>query len=40
LRDDKRSLALGNPTRIIALLNDFFEGTAPSELAKKLARTD
>jgi putative ATP-dependent endonuclease of the OLD family len=39
LRDAKRSLASGNPTRIMALLNHFLEGTTPAELAKELART-
>lgn len=39
LRDAKRSLASGNPTRIMALLNHFLEGTTPSQLAKELART-
>lgn len=40
LRDAKRSLASGNPTRIMALLNHFLEGTTSSELAKELARKD
>jgi len=39
LRDAKRSLASGNPTRIMALLNHFLEGTTPGQLAKELART-
>lgn len=39
LRDAKRSLASGNPTRIMALLNHFLEGTSPSQLAKDLGRT-
>lgn len=39
LRDAKRSLASGNPTRIMALLNHFLEGTNPAQLAKELART-
>ncbi|RUX07651.1 ATP-dependent endonuclease [Mesorhizobium sp. M8A.F.Ca.ET.059.01.1.1] len=39
LRDAKRSLASGNPTRIMALLNHFLEGTTPAQLAKELART-
>jgi len=40
LRDAKRSLASGNPTRIMALLNHFLEGTTSSELARELARKD
>lgn len=39
LRDAKRALASGNPTRIMALLNHFLEGTSPARLAKELART-
>jgi putative ATP-dependent endonuclease of the OLD family len=39
LRDAKRSLASGNPTRIMALLNHFLEGTTSAQLAKELART-
>jgi putative ATP-dependent endonuclease of the OLD family len=39
LRDAKRALASGNPTRIITLLNHFLEGTTPGQLAKDLART-
>jgi len=39
LRDAQRALASGNPTRIMALLNHFLEGTTPAQLAKKLART-
>jgi putative ATP-dependent endonuclease of OLD family len=39
LRDAKWSLASGNPTRIMALLKHFLEGTTPSQLAKDLART-
>nr|WKF60889.1 DNA replication and repair protein RecF [Paraburkholderia busanensis] len=39
LRDAQRSLASGNPTRIMALLNHFLEGTTPAQLAKELART-
>ncbi len=39
LRDAKRALASGNPTRIMALLNHFLEGTTASDLAKELART-
>ncbi len=38
LRDAKRALASGNPTRIYALLNHFLEGTSPEELAKSLRR--
>lgn len=38
LRDAKRALASGNPTRIYALLNHFLEGKAPEELAKSLRR--
>ena len=38
LRDAKRALASGNPTRIYALLNHFLEGAAPEELAKALRR--
>lgn len=40
LRDAKRSLASGNPTRIMALLNHFLEGTSATELAKELGRTN
>ncbi len=39
LRDAKRSLASGNPTRIMALLNHFLDGTTAPQLAKDLART-
>ncbi len=39
LRDAKRSLASSNPTRIMALLNHFLEGTTPAQLAKELGRT-
>ena len=39
LRDAKRALASGNPTRIQALLSHFLDGTMPKELAKELART-
>jgi putative ATP-dependent endonuclease of OLD family len=39
LRDAKRELASGNPTRIIALLNHFLEGTSAADLAKELRRT-
>lgn len=38
LRDAKRALASGNPTRIMALLNHFLEGTSASDLAKELGR--
>ena len=38
LRDAKRSLASGNPTRIMALLNHFLEGTSAADLAKELGR--
>lgn len=38
LRDAKRALASGNPTRIMALLNHFLEGTSSSDLAKELGR--
>jgi len=40
LRDAKRALASGNPTRIMALLSHFLEGTTPEQLAKELARTE
>lgn len=39
LRDAKRALASGNPTRIMALLSHFLEGTTPEQLAKELARS-
>jgi putative ATP-dependent endonuclease of OLD family len=39
LRDAKRALASGNPTRIMALLNHFLEGTSAADLAKELGRT-
>ncbi|MGY3038810.1 putative ATP-dependent endonuclease of OLD family [Rhodanobacter sp. TND4EL1] len=39
LRDAKRALASGNPTRIMALLNHFLEGTSAADLAKDLGRT-
>jgi putative ATP-dependent endonuclease of OLD family len=39
LRDAKRALASGNPTRIMALLNHFLEGTTADQLAKELGRT-
>jgi len=38
LRDAKRALASGNPTRIYALLNHFLDNDDPDELAKRLAR--
>jgi putative ATP-dependent endonuclease of OLD family len=38
LRDAKRALASGNPTRIYALLNHFLEGGDPEALAKTLRR--
>jgi len=38
LRDAKRALASGNPTRIMALLNHFLEGSTRDQLAKDLAR--
>lgn len=38
LRDAKRALASGNPTRIYALLNHFLEGDDPETLAKALRR--
>jgi putative ATP-dependent endonuclease of OLD family len=38
LRDAKRALASGNPTRIYALLNHFLEGVAPEKLARDLRR--
>lgn len=39
LRDAKRALASGNPTRIMALLNHFLGGTSAADLAKDLGRT-
>lgn len=39
LRDAKRALASGNPTRIMALLNHFLEGTSAAHLAKELSRS-
>ena len=39
LRDAKRALASGNPTRIHALLNHFLGEREPDEVAKSLART-
>lgn len=38
LRDAKRALASGNPTRIMALLNHFLKGDEADDLAKHLAR--
>ena len=38
LRDAKRALASGNPTRIYALLNHFLEGGSPEAVAKALRR--
>lgn len=38
LRDAKRALASGNPTRIMALLNHFLQGDEADNLAKHLAR--
>ncbi len=38
LRDAKRALASGNPTRLMALLNHFLEGTDAKELGKELGR--
>ena len=39
LRDAKRSLASGNPTRIYALLNHFLDGGDPEALAQALRRS-
>lgn len=39
LRDAKRVLASGNPTRIYALLKHFLDKDDPDEFVKKLART-
>jgi len=39
LRDAKRALASGNPTRIHALLNHFLDERDPDDVAKSLART-
>jgi putative ATP-dependent endonuclease of the OLD family len=39
LRDARRALASGNPTRIYALLKHFLGESDPSEIAKRLART-
>ena len=38
LRDAKRELASGHPTRIHALLHHFLEGRDPKDIAKSLAR--
>lgn len=38
LRDAKRALASGNPTRIMALLNHFLGDTTAEDLARELAR--
>ena len=38
LRDAKRALASGNPTRIMALLNHFLGDTKSEDLARELAR--
>jgi putative ATP-dependent endonuclease of the OLD family len=38
LRDARRALASGNPTRIMALLSHFLEGKSPDEIAKELSR--
>lgn len=40
LRDARRALASGNPTRIYALLQHFLDGEEPDALAKRLARKD
>jgi putative ATP-dependent endonuclease of OLD family len=40
LRDAKRALASGNPTRIYALLRHFLGDDDPDELAKRLRRDD
>jgi len=39
LRDAKRALASGNPTRIYALLTHFLDGADPEALAQSLRRT-
>jgi putative ATP-dependent endonuclease of OLD family len=39
LRDAKRALASGNPTRIYALLKHFLAGEDPDELARRLSRS-
>ncbi len=38
LRDARRALASGNPTRIYALLNHFLDGDDPEEIATRLGR--
>ena len=38
LRDAKRALASGNPTRILALLDQFLDGKTPESIAEKLGR--
>lgn len=38
LRDARRALASGNPTRIMALLGHFLEGSDPDDVAKELKR--
>ena len=40
LRDAKRGLASGNPTRIMALLNHFLDGVEPGEIVKALSRAN
>ena len=39
LRDARRALASGNPTRIYALLDHFLEGEDPDDIAKRLGRS-
>jgi putative ATP-dependent endonuclease of OLD family len=38
LRDARRALASGNPTRIMALLSHFLEGAKPDDIAQELKR--
>lgn len=38
LRDAKRALASGNPTRILGLLKHFLDGTSQKDLAQQLSR--
>lgn len=38
LRDARRALASGNPTRIMALLSHFLEGSSPHDIAQELSR--
>lgn len=38
LRDARRALASGNPTRIMALLSHFLDGSEPDDVAKELKR--